>query len=109
MFSISSKVDQDRIAAQIEDGVLTLKLPKEEEAKPRKISISQRALIFCGGERNSSPPTSNSILTAFVRLDFRNDREGSKSGQPDPQSKRPKSDVQLTKFGPKPTFLLECR
>lgn len=39
-FSISSKIDQDKISAEIEDGVLTLRLPKAEEAKPRRIKIN---------------------------------------------------------------------
>ncbi len=38
-FSLSSKVDQEHIAAQLEDGVLTLTLPKIADAKPRKIAI----------------------------------------------------------------------
>ena len=38
-YSLSSKVDQDRISAQMQDGVLTLLLPKAEEAKPRRISV----------------------------------------------------------------------
>ena len=32
-------VDQNRISAQVEDGVLRLTLPKAEEAKPRRIEI----------------------------------------------------------------------
>jgi HSP20 family molecular chaperone IbpA len=38
-FSLSSKVDQERIGAQLEDGVLTLTLPKTAEARPRRIAV----------------------------------------------------------------------
>lgn len=39
-FALSSKIDQGGISAQLEDGVLTLTLPKAKEAQPRRISIS---------------------------------------------------------------------
>ena len=38
-FSLSDKVDQESIGARLENGVLTLTLPKSAAAKPRRISI----------------------------------------------------------------------
>ena len=38
-FSLSNKIDQEQISAQLEDGVLTLTLPKAKEAQPRRIQI----------------------------------------------------------------------
>ena len=38
-FSLSNKIDQEKISAELEDGVLTLTLPKAKEALLRRISI----------------------------------------------------------------------
>ncbi len=38
-FTLSDKIDKEGINAQLEDGVLTLTLPKAKQAQPRRISI----------------------------------------------------------------------
>ena len=38
-FSLGSAIDQENIGANLEDGVLTLTLPKAKHAQPRKIAI----------------------------------------------------------------------
>ena len=38
-FALSNKIDQEHISAQLDDGVLTLTLPKVKEAQSRRISI----------------------------------------------------------------------
>ena len=39
-FTLSDKIDQQQITAQLDDGVLTLTLKKAKEAMPRKIAIN---------------------------------------------------------------------
>jgi HSP20 family protein len=38
--TLPSDVDADKVSASLKDGILLLKLPKSEAAKPRQISIS---------------------------------------------------------------------
>jgi HSP20 family protein len=39
-FTLSGKIDRDKISAQLDEGVLTLTLPKIKEAVPRRISVT---------------------------------------------------------------------
>jgi HSP20 family molecular chaperone IbpA len=39
-FQISSQIDHSKIAAQMQNGIMTLELPKAETAKPRRIQVS---------------------------------------------------------------------
>jgi HSP20 family protein len=39
-FSLPNSVDSDKVVANFKDGVLTLTMPKKEEAKPKTIKIS---------------------------------------------------------------------
>jgi HSP20 family molecular chaperone IbpA len=38
-FKLSEDVDQERISAELKQGVLTIKLPKAEKAKPKQIAV----------------------------------------------------------------------
>jgi len=38
-FTLSDKVDQEKITAELKHGVLTLSVPKAEEAKPKMIEV----------------------------------------------------------------------
>ena len=39
-FSLPHDVDQEKVVAQFDNGLLSITLPKSEETKPRKIEIS---------------------------------------------------------------------
>lgn len=39
-FRLSSKINQDKIGAELKEGILSLTLPKVEEAKPRTIQVN---------------------------------------------------------------------
>jgi HSP20 family protein len=39
-FSLPNSVDADKVTANYKDGVLTLTMPKKEEAKPKTIKIN---------------------------------------------------------------------
>ena len=39
-FALPDKIDVEKITADLQDGVLTVNLPKAEEVKPRKITVN---------------------------------------------------------------------
>ena len=39
-FTLSRELDTTRITANLKDGVLTLRIPKQEHAQPRRISVT---------------------------------------------------------------------
>ncbi len=39
-FSLSNEIDQDGITAKIEEGVLTLRLPKTKDVSPKRIEVA---------------------------------------------------------------------
>jgi HSP20 family protein len=42
-FTLSTPVETEKIQAKYKDGVLTITLPKAQEAKPRRIAIAAAA------------------------------------------------------------------
>lgn len=40
VFTLSKELDADKIAAELTDGVLTLRIPKAEHAQPRRIPVN---------------------------------------------------------------------
>ena len=40
VFELDPSIDMSKISAHIEQGILTLRLPKTEQVKPRKITVS---------------------------------------------------------------------
>lgn len=39
VFNLSRELDREKVAAELRDGVLTLRIPKVEHAQPRRISV----------------------------------------------------------------------
>ena len=52
--SLPREIDADKAEASFEHGVLTLRLPKAEEAKPRQIPIGGRQVQIGSGSGTST-------------------------------------------------------
>ena len=50
-FSLANTVNSDAIKAEYKDGVLTLTIPKREEAKPKQIKVNVNALAASAAGR----------------------------------------------------------
>jgi hypothetical protein len=50
-FELDLSIDTARISAKIEQGVVTLTLPKAEQVKPRKIAVSHVASASLGAPK----------------------------------------------------------
>jgi len=47
---LPSSVDRENVEATYEDGVLTLRLPKSEESRPRRISVNPNQMLTAGSQ-----------------------------------------------------------
>ena len=57
--TLPRQIDAEHAQASFADGVLTLRMPKTEQAKPRTIPIQQAARIGSGGQGSSDGQTSS--------------------------------------------------
>jgi len=44
-FTVPTTVDTEKVAAELKDGVLTVRLPKKDAAKPRQIKIAGEGVV----------------------------------------------------------------
>jgi len=52
-FSLPNYIDQDKISAEYENGLLKVHMPKKPEVKPRKVKILKPQAAEKSGEKNS--------------------------------------------------------
>ncbi|SAL86811.1 heat shock protein Hsp20 [Caballeronia arvi] len=76
-FTVSEDFDKSKVEASLKDGVLTLTIPRREEAKPRRIEVSagrRRGECFAAGAsrrnacRTEATPAYREIRFVEVRL-----------------------------------------
>ena len=54
-FTLSRELDSQKIEANLKDGVLTLRIPKQAYAQPRRIEVRAR-LTERGAAQSAAPP-----------------------------------------------------
>jgi hypothetical protein len=62
MFTLPTQVDANKAEATFDNGILTLKLPKSEATKPRKIQVKQQSTL----QGRSSGSSQGSVETEKV-------------------------------------------
>ncbi|MDQ6677564.1 MAG: Hsp20/alpha crystallin family protein [Acidobacteriota bacterium] len=54
-FTVPSTVDTEKVAAEFKDGVLTIRLPKKDAAKPRQIKIDVNGVVDGAQQQGAQP------------------------------------------------------
>jgi HSP20 family protein len=85
-FSLANSVNSEAIKADYQNGVLTLTIPKREEAKPKqiKVNVGTPALAAAAGARKRNPDRRSLLQPVWRKFDgiLTSQSGGSQSGRP---------------------------